>query len=626
MADTGTHWYEFGPFRLDVRARRLLRNGEPLPLTPKDFEILVLLVTNRKRVVTKAELMTTLWPESFVEEANLTQHIFTLRRALGDQSNGKPYVETIPRSGYRFAAEVRTATPDNESPALPASSARPGPSSTAARSRTAAAVLVITALSLALAYTGMQDRWRLTTGASGAIGSAHRVVAVLPFATWETGAQDGFLGIGLADALIMRLARVQALTVRPTNAVRRYAGTHDAVKAGRELKVQAVLDGSIQRDGNTLRVTAQLISVSDGAPIWTATFDTVWTNIFSVQDAISQQLADALSLKLTANEQRGLRKRDTESAEGYEAYLKSRYFWNKRTADGYLKGIQYAKEAIARDPGYALAFAALADSYALIGSLPTASLSRDQAMALARAAATTAISLDDTLAEAHTSLAFVKMHYDQDWDGADRAFRRAIELNPSYPTAYHWYAFCLTATRRHQEAIAAITRARELDPLSLIISTDVAEVHYYARQYDRAIEQARQTLEMDSEFPLARRVLALALQEQGHYEAALAQMRLVGPEQGSGSLGHLYAAAGQPARARAILKDILDRSRQQYGWTYEVGLIYAGLGDTERALTYLERSRQERQGLILLAVDPHFDRLQTHPRFVALLQQLHLPG
>lgn len=626
MAETGMHWYEFGPFRLDVRARRLLRDGEPLPLTPKDFETLVLLVTNRQRVVTKAELMTRLWPESFVEEANLTQHIFTLRKALGDQSDGRPYIDNIPRLGYRFAADVRGATPDDESPALTASSAPPGPSYTATRWRNAAAILVIVVLVLALVYTRMQDRSPLTPGTSGAIGSGHPVVAVLPFATWERGAEDDFLGMGFADALIMRLARVRTLTVRPTSAVRRYTGAHDAVKAGRELKVQAVLDGSIQRDGNTLRVTAQLISVSDGAPIWTATFDSVWTNIFSVQDAISRQLADALSLKLTANEQRGLTKRDTDSAEGYEAFLKSRYFWNKRTADGYLKGIQYAKEAIARDPGYALAFAALADSYALIGSLPTASLSRDQAMALARAAATTAISLDDTLAEAHTSLAFVKMHYDQDWDGADKAFRRAIELNPSYPTAYHWYAYCLTATRRHEEAIAAIRRAHELDPLSLIISTDVAEVHYYARQYDRAIEQARQTLEMDSGFPLARRVLALALQEQGQYEAALAEMRQVGPEHGSGSLGHLYAVAGQPARARRILTDILDRSRHQYGWTYEVGLIYAGLGDTERALRYLERSHQERQGLILLAVDPHFDRLRTHPRFVALLQQLHLPG
>jgi tetratricopeptide (TPR) repeat protein len=217
------------------------------------------------------------------------------------------------------------------------------------------------------------------------------------------------------------------------------------------------------------------------------------------------------------------------------------------------------------------------------------------------------------------------MHYDWDWEGAEKSFRRAIELNPSYPTAYHWYVYCLTATRRHEEAIAAITRAHELDPLSLIISTDVAEMHYYARQYDRAIEQARQTLEMDPAFLLARRVLAWSLQEQGQYEAALVEMRRFHPEQGPGLLGHLYATAGQPAQARRILTEIRDRSRHKYEWPYEAALVYAGLGDTERALTYLERSQQERQGMILLAVDPHFDRLRTHPRFVALLRQMRLP-
>jgi DNA-binding winged helix-turn-helix (wHTH) protein/TolB-like protein len=613
MPEIGNNYYEFGPFRLDVRARRLLRNGEPLPLTPKDFETLLLLVINRSRVVTKAELMKTLWPESFVEEANLTQHVFTLRKALGDQSDGKPYIDNIPRLGYRFTAPVREAVEAPASPPLPAFWRR--------RRMAAYATLAAGTLTAAL-YVG----WRSLPASVESPGAqSYRSIAVLPFkALSPDSSEQDLLGLGLADALITKLASVRTLTVRPTNAVRRYAGTHDAVKAGRELKVQAVLDGSIQRDGNTLRVTAQLISVSNGGPIWTATFDTVWTNIFAVQDAISQQLADALSLQLTADEKRGLTKRHTNDAVAYEAYLKSRYFWNKRTREGYVKGIQYAKDAIARDPGYALAHAALADSYALIGPLTTESLSRDQAITLARAAASQAISLDETLAEAHTSLAFVKMHYDWDWEGAEKAFRRAIELNPSYPTAFHWYAYCLTATRRHEEAIAAITRAHELDPLSLIISTDVAEVRYYARQYDRAIEQARRTLDMDPAFPLARRVLGWALQERGQYETALVELRRIHPEQGPGFLGHLYATAGQPAQARRILAEIRDRS-PKYGSTYEVALVYAGLGDTERALTYLERSHQERQGMILLAVDPHFDRVRTHPRFVALLRQMRLP-
>ncbi len=607
MPETGTDFYEFGPFRLDIRARRISRNGEPLPLTPKDFETLLLLVINRNRVVTKDELMKTLWPESFVDEANLTQHVFTLRKALGDQPDGKPYIDNIPRRGYRFTAPVRESVDEPADP-LPAFWRR--------RRMAVYATLAAGALAAAL-YVG----WRSLPAPVEPPGSpSYRSIAVLPFkALSPDSSEQDLLGVGLADALIMKLASVRTLTVRPTSAVRRYVGAHDSIKAGRALQVDAVLDGTIQRDGNKLRVTTQLISVRNGGPIWTATFDTVWTNIFAVQDAISQQLADALSLQLTADEKRGLTKRHTNDAVGYEAYLKSRYFWNKRTPEGYVKGIQYAKDAIARDPGYALAYTALADSYALMGSLTTESLSRDQAMTLARAAATHAISLDETLAEAHTSLAFVKMHYDWDWDGAEKAFRRAIELNPSYPTAYHWYAYCLTATRRHEEAIAAITRAHELDPLSLIISTMSRKIRYYARQYDRAIEQARRTLDMDPAFLLARRVLAWALQEQGQYEAALVEMRRIHPEQGPGFLGHLYATAGQPAQARRILAEIRDRS-PKYRVDVRSGIGLRRIGRHRARADVLERGHQERLGLILLGwihISMVCGRIRGSPPFCA---------
>jgi len=643
VAASARHFYEFGPFRLDVLNSQLLRDGQPLPLTPKDIDMLLLLVRQQGRVLDKPELMSALWPDSFVEEANLSQHVFMLRKTLGAQANGKPYVETVPKRGYYFAAEVREIREQAAGASADARAAPTGPSSTLpspalperparhglARAHRLVYATLLVGVFIGAVYVGTRANGTLGTPPPNEAARPIRSIAVLPFKPLHEIKGDDYLGLGLADALITKLGNLRQIEVRPTGAVRRYTDFgQGSVAAGRELGVDAVLEGSFQQDGDKLRVTVQLVSVRHASPMWTQTFDTAWTDIFSVQDAISEQLARALALTLTAEEKQGLAKQYTQNARAHELYLRSRYFWNKRNAEAFLKAIEYARQAIAEDPSYALAYAGLADSYALLGSLPTDALPRGEAMARAKEAAHKALALDETLAEAHTSLAFVLMHYDWNWPESEREFRRAIELNPSYPTAHQWYAFHLTAQRRHDEAIAEIRRAQQLDPLSLIINTDRAEMYYYARRYDEAVAYARKTLEIEPDFPLAHNVLGWTLLQQGQYDTAIDEFRRAaqgGPEATHG-VAYAFAASGRRAEARRVLREIERLSRQRYGLMLELAVPRAALGEADEAFEWLERAYSERDGgLILLSAAPFWDPIRADPRFADLARRIGLP-
>ncbi|MFN2513362.1 MAG: winged helix-turn-helix domain-containing tetratricopeptide repeat protein, partial [Pyrinomonadaceae bacterium] len=454
-------FYEFGSFRIDSTKRLMLRDGEVVPLKPKAFETLLLLVQNRGRVMEKDELMKALWPNSFVEEANLTQHISLLRKALGESPTEHRYIVTAPGRGYRFVADVRElgdngGEPQREASAVPLPSKDQEVTSVAGSaerdfqhksfkvsgerdttwwpSRTLLAVSLLL-LTVAFSYLWIAGKVKETR-------TTIRSIAVLPFKTLGVEAGEEYLGLGISDALINRLGNIRQVVVRPTNAVRKYSTPgQDPLVAARELKVDAVLDGNIQRTGDRVRVTVQLVSLQSGVPLWTGTFDERFTDILDVQDRVSEQVAKALTLTITGEEQKLLVKRHTGNTEAYQSYLKGRYFWNKRTEDGYKRAIEYFEEAIEKDQGYAQAYAGLADSYALLGSMGNAVLPRREAMPRARVAAEKALLIDETLAEAHASLAFVRMHYEWDWPGAEREFKRAIELNPSYATAHHWYAY-----------------------------------------------------------------------------------------------------------------------------------------------------------------------------------------
>src|SRR5262245_60002706 len=438
------HFYEFGSFRLDMVEHRLLRDGRPVALKPKVFNLLLELVTNSGHILLKDELMRRVWPDTFVEEHNLAVGISTLRKALGGDQNDYQYIETVPRRGYRFVADVREVWDD------PAAL--------------------------------REDRAKRAATPSQVSSESHSI-AVLPFKSIGTkGSEDVCLGLGMADALITRLGNLNQIIVRPTSVVRKFAeGSQDPVSAGNEVGVSAVLDGSIQRSGKSIRVTVQLVSIENGTTLWADKFDEKFTDIFAVEDSISEQVTTALTLTLTDKDRERLRKRYTENSEAYQAYLKGRFFLSKRNAKDMVRSSEYFEEAINKNPDYALAFAGLADYYLLAANYNL--LSAKEAIPKSRNAVLKALELDETLAEAHSALAYLKLT-EWDWAGAEQEFKRAINLNPNIVETRKSYAIYLRCLGRFDEALAVMKRAHELDPLSAGVNTTVGFTLHIGRRYD----------------------------------------------------------------------------------------------------------------------------------------------
>jgi TolB-like protein len=584
--------YEFGPFVLVAAERRLLRDGEVVAVAPKVFDTLLVLIENSGRLVEKDELMSRLWPDTFVEEATLARNISDLRKALGQS-----YIETVPKHGYRFIAQVRELIDDDAMILL--------------RRRTRSQVVI---------EEENEERPQVE-------GDKLRGIAVLPFRPISEKSRDEYLELGIADALITRLSKINRLVVRPTSTVRRYAEIDiDPVAAGRELKVESVLEGSIQKSGAQVRITARLITVESGQALWADTFDERFTDIFAVEDSISEKVASALALRLSGEEKERLTHRHTENAEAYQLYLKGRYCWNRRTVEGIKRSIDYYQKAIDLDPGYALAYAGLADSYTLLGDVGVGAITPGEAFAKGKAAVIAALQFDDSLAEAHASLAHLNMHHYQ-WADAEQEFHRAIRLSPNYSTSHHWYAYYLVFTGRTSEALAEIKLAEELDPLSPSISADVGDIFYFARRYDEAIEKLRQTIESDPRFFRAHLNLARAYQQKRMHEEALAEFQTatsLAPDNLAvfASLAHARAVSGRQEEARAALAQLIEMSKQKYVSPYLIAIIHAGLGQQDEAFEFLDRADQSRaEWMIYLSVDPRFDCLRKDARFQDLLRR-----
>ncbi len=651
MSNKQHHFYEFGPFRLDTEKRRVMRDGEIVSLTPKAFELLAVLVQHGGQLVEKDELMQQVWPETYVEEGNLSVHIFALRKALGQTSGGENYIETIPRLGFRFAAAVRSVEPngvdliverhtrsqvtieeresveDNET----ASGFAAKLLGTAVLRRladwklvkTAAIVLTLLVVSSA-AFFYFQNRAQ-----KKAVARPVRSIAVLPFKPLSVVPGDEYLGVGLADALIIRLSSIKQVVVRPTSAVLKYSSVNqDLREIGRSLNVDAVLVGHTQRDGDRIRATMQLVSVHGGNQLWTGQFDENFAEIFSLQDSISAQIVKALSLHLSADESQLLTKHHTRNPEAFRSYLKGRYFWNKRTRDDYQKAIGHFQEALEIDPVYASAYAGLADCYVLGGGARSA----NEAFPKAKAAAMKALEIDETLSEAHTSLALVKLSFDWDLPGAEKEFKRAIELNPNYATAHHWYADYLLVVKRFDEAITEASRAQEIDPLSLPIIRDTGRIYYFARQYDKALERLQTALEMDPDFVPTHITLGDVYLQKGNFKSAIAEYQRAislsgGGRGGKSSLAYIYAVSGKKEEAQKLLEETRILLEQKRASSLDMSIIYAGLGQKEQALDWLEKAYTERSyRLIYAGVEPIFDSLRSDPRFQDLLQRIGVAG
>jgi DNA-binding winged helix-turn-helix (wHTH) protein/TolB-like protein/Flp pilus assembly protein TadD len=606
--------YAFGPFLLDTRERRLLRDGEVVPLTLKAFDLLQLLVEERGHLLQKEELLRRVWPDAIVEENNLTVTISALRKALDEGPTDRQYIETVPRRGYRFVADFR-ASPESTKAAR-------SPQKRRARAL-ALGAMVLAALAAAGALAWV---WKRSTPAAPAVPV--RSMAVLPFRSLTNDGE--YLGLGMADALITRLGSTKRLLVRSTGAVQKYTVPGlDPVAAGRDLQVDAVLEGSVQTAGDRLRTTVRLLRVNDGSTLWAATFDERLTDVFSIQDSISQRVAGALALELTEAQRSLLTRRDTSDSEAYQLYLRGRFFWNKRSRDGFERGVAYFRQAVEKDPAYALAYSGLADSY--LGMAFYHYAAPQAAMPRARVAALRALEIDGSLAEAHASLAHVKSNYEWDWAEAERLSRKAIALEPEYATAHQWYGIhYLAPMGRLEEAIAETRRARQLDPLSAVFNAFVGASLFFARRYDEAIEECRKTVDLHPDFGVAHWYLGRAYLQKRRFPEALAQLQKAVTLSGGsplmrGSLGVGYALAGDRAAAEATLDELEKLRAGSYASALDLADIQVALGDHERAFRWLEQAASERAfHLIYLKVWPELDPLRSDPRFKALILRLGL--
>jgi TolB-like protein/DNA-binding winged helix-turn-helix (wHTH) protein/Flp pilus assembly protein TadD len=627
----------FGVFEVDLRAGELRKRGVRLRLQEQPFQVLAMLLERPGETVTREELRNRLWTaETFVDfDHGVNKAINRIRDALGDSATSPRFVETVARRGYRFIADVAVA----EGARIARSETRTGdlvPVENLSVAPVAAPPSperlrrwypwTITGVALALASIVVVG-WALHSRAPQP--APIRSLAVLPLENLSGDKSQEYFADGMTDELIATLGQISALRVISRTSVMQYKRARKPLpQIARELNVDAVVEGTVLRSGGQVRITAQLIEARDDKHLWSDSYDGDLRDTLTLQNTVARAIAEQIRINLNPQEQATLKQRKVVDPEAYEAYLKGRYFWNKRTGDDLEKAVAYFNRAIARDPTYAQAFSGLADTYALLGDWEYGVLAPREALPRAKAAAVKALQLDNTLGEAHTSLAFCLDAFDWDLKSADTEFRRGIELNPSYATAHHWYAWHLSLFGRNSEAIAELKKAQNLDPLSLIINADLAELLLIAHFTDESIQQSRKTIEMDVNFPLAHNQLAVAyLQTHRHDEAISELQKAVQLSAGSptctANLARAFAVSGRRNEAVQLLGDLKKRSRTSYSNASEVAMVYAALGDHDQAMTWLEKGYEERFNPSVL-LRPGFDPLRADRRFQELERRVGL--
>ena len=588
-------------------------------------------------IVTREELRHRLWTaETFVDfDHGVNKAINRIRDALGDSPNSPRFVETVARRGYRFIADVavvdeapgaavdaRAGTAESTADASTASAATAPPSRDSQRSNARTITRVVMAVaSIGFVVWAVQSRGRQP--------AAIRSLAVLPLENLSGDAAQEYFADGMTDELIATLGQISALRVISRTSVMPYKRARKSLPSiARELNVDAVVEGTVLYSEGQVRITAQLIDAHDDKHLWSETYGGNLRDALTLQNTVARAIADQIRISVNPAEQATLGRAKPVDPQAYEAYLKGRYFWNKRTGDDLEKAVTYFNQAIARDPNYAHAYSGLADTYSLLGDWQYGVLAPREAFPKAKAAATKALSLDSTLGEAHISLAFCLDGFDWDLKSAEREFVRGIELNPGYATGHHWYAWHLGLLGHYQQALAEMRKAADLDPLSLIINADLAELLLLAHADDDSIRQSRKTIELDANFPLAHNQLGVAYLKKGHYEEAIAELQKAvhlsaGSPTCTANLARAYAASDRKSDAVQLLNDLKKRSTPVYSNASEIAVIYAALGDKDEALTWLERGYEERfnPGVLLR---PGFDPLRSDPRFQELEHRVGL--
>jgi TolB-like protein/DNA-binding winged helix-turn-helix (wHTH) protein/Flp pilus assembly protein TadD len=627
----------FGTFELDLRAGELRKHGLRVRLQEQPFQILAMLLEQPGEILTREELHKRLWPaDTFVDfDHGLNKAISKIREALGDSAESPRFVETVARRGYRFLAEVKIAdTPPIHSPEpttqpRPTAEARPDLADKSAVPRTFPRSLTwkISALVVLLVMASLVT-WRLNSWKHPS--SVVRSLAVLPLESLSSDASQDYFADGMTDELISDLGQISALRVISRTSVMAYKHARKPLpQIARELNVDAVVEGTVLRSGDQVRITAQLIEASTDKHLWSQSYEGELRDTLALQNQVARAIADQIRINLNSQEQAALKNVRVVNPQAYESFLKGRYFWNKRTADGLKVALAYFNQAIDEDPKYAQSYSGLADTYALLGDWQYAAMTPKEALPNAKAAAIKALELDNTLGEAHNSLAFCLDGFEWDFDSAGKEFRRAIELNPSYATAHHWYAWHLSLLGRFDEAIVEMRKAENLDPLSLIINADLAELLVLAHSYDESIRQSRKTIEMDPNFALAHNQLAQAYLQKHMNDEAVAELQKAAQLSGGSptvmaNLARAYAASGKRGEAVRLLNDLKKGSSPVSSHAPEIAVIYVALGDTDQAMNWLEKGYEERfnPGVLLR---PGFDPLRSDPRFQDLVRRIGLP-
>lgn len=571
-----TQAYLFGPFRLDTHARLLFCNGDVVPLTPKVVDTLVALVEKQGKVVEKEELLRAVWPDTFVEESNLTQNVSVLRKTLRSVLTGEA-IETIPKRGYRFIATVT----EERLPSIQAA------------------------------------------------GQEIRSLAVLPFVNLSPDPANEYFSDGLTEELIHLLFRIENLQVVGRSSVFRFKGKPmDIREVGRRLNADALLEGSVQKEGRALRVTAELSDVDSGYLLWAESYERDVQDLLDIQEEIARAIVEKLKIQLSGGSDH-LLVTSTQVSEAYEFYLKGRYYWGRlRDDDAFQNSIECFEKAIRSDPSYSLPYVGLADAYWRAAVRGVAEPKR--VFPKAAEAVNKALLLDGDLAPAYKAQAIIKMKYEWDWSGAEQAFLRALELDPHCTIALHWYSHYLMAKGRGEESLAASKRALELDPLDITLNLHLGWHYYFARHFEESIAQVEKTLDSDPGYCIAYVDLGKAYVQKRMYKEALAALEKAMRLLGGGSekyawLIHAYAQLGREAKALIALEQLKELSRERYVSSYDLAIAYVGLGDREKALTSLQAAYDERASSFpYLGVEPAFDPLHSDRRFSDLLKGMGL--